>query len=44
MSQVHAQTKSRFERVIRLALEQIQALEWVLAPLMMRIGLALPFF
>jgi putative oxidoreductase len=44
MSQVHAQTKSRFERVIRLALEQIQALGWVLAPLMMRIALALPFF
>jgi putative oxidoreductase len=44
MSQVHAQAKSRFERVIRLALEQIQALGWVLAPLMMRIALALPFF
>jgi putative oxidoreductase len=44
MSQVHAQTKGRFERVIRTVLEQIQALGWVLAPPMMRIALALPFF
>ncbi len=44
MSQVRAQTKGRFERVIRAALEQIQALGWVLAPPLMRIALALPFF
>lgn len=44
MNQVHAQTKCRYEQVIRSALKQIQALGWVLAPPMMRIALALPFF
>src|SRR5476649_1552058 len=44
MSQVHARTKGRLELLIRTALEQIQALGWVLAPPMMRVALALPFF
>jgi putative oxidoreductase len=44
MSQVHTQPKGRFALLIRTALDQIQALGWVLAPPMMRIALVLPFF
>lgn len=44
MSQLHAQTEGHFERMIRTALQQIQALGCVLAPPMLRIALALPFF
>lgn len=44
MSQFTSRTKARFEPLIRTALEQIEALGWVLAPPMLRIALALPFF
>jgi putative oxidoreductase len=44
MSQSAARTKGRFELLIRMALEQIQAVGWVFAPPMLRIALALPFF
>ena len=44
MSQLTSRTKARFEPLIRRALEQIEALGRVLAPLMLRIALALPFF
>jgi putative oxidoreductase len=44
MSQFTSWTKARFEPLIRTALEQIQALGWVLAPPMLRIALSLPFF
>jgi putative oxidoreductase len=44
MSQAGARTKGRFELLLRGALQQIQALGWVLAPPMLRVALALPFF
>jgi len=44
MSQVHVRTKSHFALLIGSALKGIQALGWALAPPMMRIALALPFF
>ena len=44
MNQVRARTKGRFDLLIRMALEQIQALGWALAPPVLRIALALPFF
>lgn len=44
MSQLTSRTKARFEPLIRRALEQIEALGRVLAPPMLRIALALPFF
>ncbi|SAL25089.1 DoxX [Caballeronia sordidicola] len=44
MSQLNARTKGRFEPLIRTALEQIQAFGRALAPPMLRIALALPFF
>ena len=44
MSQFTSRTKARFEPLIRRALEQIEALGRVLAPPMLRIALALPFF
>ncbi|WP_168790553.1 DoxX family protein [Paraburkholderia aromaticivorans] len=44
MSQVSARTKGRLELRIRHALALIQSLGWLLAPPMLRIALALPFF
>ena len=44
MSQLTSRTKARFEPLIRRALEQIEALGRVLAPPMLWIALALPFF
>lgn len=44
MNQISARTKGRFELLIRTALEHIQALGCMLAPPMLRIALALPFF
>lgn len=44
MNQLHARTKGHFELLVRAAFEQIEALGWLLAPPMMRIALALPFF
>ncbi len=44
MNQLSARAKGRFELLIRAALERIQALGLVLAPPMLRIALALPFF
>ncbi|MDR8396526.1 DoxX family protein [Paraburkholderia sp. USG1] len=44
MNQLGTRTKGRFELLIRTALEQIQAIAQVIAPPMLRIALALPFF
>jgi putative oxidoreductase len=44
MNQSSAQTISRFECLIRIALEHIQTVGRILAPPMLRIALALPFF
>ncbi|MFM0505305.1 DoxX family protein [Paraburkholderia caffeinilytica] len=44
MSQFSAPASGRFDLLIRTVLAKIQALGWVLAPPMLRIALALPFF
>lgn len=44
MNQISARTKGRVELLIRAALEHIEALGCLLAPPMLRIALALPFF
>ncbi|WP_454873241.1 DoxX family protein [Paraburkholderia xenovorans] len=44
MNQPGARTKGRFEPLIRAALEQVQAIGQLIAPPILRIALALPFF
>lgn len=44
MSQSSAQARGRFALLICTVVERLQSLGWVLAPPMMRIALALPFF
>lgn len=44
MSPSSVRTTGRFERLIRMVSEQIQALGYVLAPPVLRVALALPFF
>ncbi|WP_454827131.1 DoxX family protein [Paraburkholderia xenovorans] len=44
MNQPGARTKGRFELLIRAALEQVQAIGQLVAPPILRIALALPFF
>lgn len=44
MSPFSAPASGRFDLLIRTVLAKIQALGWVLAPPMLRIALALPFF
>ncbi|WP_420995044.1 DoxX family protein [Cupriavidus sp. 30B13] len=44
MNQFSARPQGRLARLARAALEQIRSLGWLLAPPMLRIALALPFF
>lgn len=44
MSQFRARESDRFGLLIKTALQKIQVLGWALAPPIMRIALALPFF